>query len=61
MALVDLLSPDDAEEMKKDKRWWSMEPYVERVAVTEEEMKCTSDDMRRVLAALLMVGRGGCW
>ena len=52
-ALMELLSPEDAEEMRHDPRWWSIEPYRERPVVTDDDLKVTLADLRLALSALL--------
>ena len=52
-ALMELLSPEDAEEMRHDPRWWSIEPYRERPVVTDDDLKVTLADLRFAVSALL--------
>ena len=52
-ALMALLTPEDAEAMRQDMRWWSIEPYLDRAAVTEAELRCTESDLKVAVQALL--------
>ena len=51
--LMELLSPEDAQEMKRDQRWWSIEPYRNRPPVTEEDFTMTPDELRSALENVL--------
>ncbi len=58
--LMELLSPEDAEGMRRDSRWWSIEPYRDRAVVPADKLRATSADLDRAMEGLRrMVTQGG--
>ena len=51
--LLKLLSQEDADEMRHDARWWSIEPYRGRAVTTADDLRATPDELARAMAALL--------
>ena len=51
--LLALLAREDADEMRRDPRWWSIEPYLDRRPVTPDDLAATPDDLRATIEALL--------
>ena len=51
--LIDLLSPQDADEMRRDERWWSIAPYRDRAVTTDDQLQATPAELRRAVEALL--------
>ena len=47
------LAPEDGHQMRRDRRWWSIEPYLDRRPVTDAELQATPDDLRAAIDAML--------
>ena len=56
--LLELLSPEDADEMRRDPRWWSIEPYCDRPVATDDELQATRAELIRAVGALLPMAAG---
>ncbi len=56
--LLELLSPEDADEMRRDQRWWSSEPYRDRAVATDDELQATPAELVRAVEALLRMAAG---
>lgn len=51
--LAALLAPEQAEEMRRDPRWWSPEPYLDRPLAQPADLQATPEDLERAVPALL--------
>jgi len=52
-ALLERLAPEDAERMRRDPRWWSIEPYLDRRPATADELQATPQDLGAAIEAML--------
>ena len=39
--------------MRRDPRWWSIEPYLDRRPATADELRATPQDLGAAIAAML--------
>ena len=51
--LLAYLTPEDAERMRGDPRWWSIEPYLDRRPATPDDLRATPHDLGVAIAAML--------
>ena len=57
--LMECLSPSDADEMERDQRWWSIEPYLDRPLATDEDFVMTPQELESCLKTVLRVSCEG--
>ena len=50
--LLAYLAPEDADEMRRDPRWWSIEPYLDR-RPAKDDLEATPRDLKLAIEAML--------
>ena len=51
--LLKLLSPEGADRMRRDPRWWSIEPYRGRAVTTADDLRATPHELAHAVGVLV--------